>query len=130
MQSANFLYDHAAEPSINAQHLETNADIVQLLNNIPPAEQFLKQLIGVQEEEQVKQIMTPLLLHLHKVIYNILPKPNKGLWEPQLQLDPFLLSYFTLLFHNTQDKNQTSAIELQKSKEDDLEDKNKILSKL
>lgn len=126
--NANFLFEHASEPNINAKNMEVNAEIVQLLENIPPAEQFLKQLIGIQDESQAKQVLTPLLLHLHKVIYNILPKPNKGLWEPQLQLDPFLLSYFTLLFQNNQLNQPTD--EMYKSNQEDLEDKNKILSRL
>jgi hypothetical protein len=68
------------------------ATILQLL----PSEDELYNGIN---DGQLRYIL-PRLDQLHKVVHEILPKPNKGLWEPELKLDPFLLSYIALMYKN------------------------------
>lgn len=46
----------------------------------------------------------PGIRRLHRIVHHLLPKPNRGLWEPQLRLDPFILSYLALLDLNKRSK--------------------------
>nr|QRZ58763.1 Gsp-co-occurring protein 13 [Malawimonas jakobiformis] len=67
---------------------------------LPTAEEFLRSAsVQGTVEDQAKYVV-PYLKTLHRVVYNLLPKPNKGLWEPEFGLDHFLLSYFCIMYQN------------------------------
>ncbi|KAL9644646.1 hypothetical protein ABK040_015385 [Willaertia magna] len=95
------------------QELRKNRELIKALESLPTPEEFLKQF----EENNLKKdnissnaiISIPYLRELHKTIYELLPKPNKGLWEPQFNLDPFILAYFAIAYQN-QDKKQQQLL--------------------
>jgi len=80
--------------------------LVQTLALLPTPDKFAADLGKAKTEAEQRQILLPFLQQLHQVIHELLPKPNMGLWEPELKLDPFLLSYFTVMDFNVQYQHQ------------------------
>lgn len=94
--------------SQHRKQLEQDLKLIQTLQVLPTAEQFLQDVNAAKTNQEQKNVLIPYLQQLHTIVHQILPKPNKGLWEPDLKLDPFLLTYFGLLELNSQyqDKKQ------------------------
>ena len=98
---------------------------------IPSKDEFIKNLEMKEKSKDVNYIL-PNLKKLHRIVHEILPKPNKGLWEPGLKLDPFLLTYFTLQYEkelqivnekkiqNNKKPSKISSIEFLDELEEDL----------
>jgi hypothetical protein len=78
-------------------------NLARLLEVLPSPDEFLnriKELENPTAEAALTRYTIPYLKELHEVIHELLPKPNKGLWEPGLNLDHFILSYYTLAYQN------------------------------
>ncbi|KAL0491711.1 lolB [Acrasis kona] len=70
----------------------------KVLEALPSSDDFIEYI--KQNPPKDGNYIVPYLRELHEVVYEILPKPNKGLWEPGLNLDRFLLSYYALAYKN------------------------------
>src|SRR3989338_4875363 len=78
-------------------------NLARLLEGLPSPDEFLnriKELENPTAEAALTRYTIPYLKELHEVVHELLPKPNKGLWEPGLNLDHFILSYYTLAYQN------------------------------
>ena len=90
------------------QHTKNNSNateqLTRALEALPSADQFMTALhIANQKTTTEKSSFTvPYLIELHRVVHELLPNPNKGLWEPDLGLDRELLSYFALYYQNNE----------------------------
>ena len=78
-----------------------NKELIKALERLPTTEQFMTNV-----KQNNIEFIIPDLRSIHNVVKELLPKPNKGLWEPQFNLDPFILSYMALLYQNRDKKNQ------------------------
>ena len=76
-----------------------NKELVRALEKLPTTEQFISNM-------NHHEFIIPNLREIHHIIHELLPKPNKGLWEPQFNLDPFILSYMALQYQNRDKKQQ------------------------
>jgi hypothetical protein len=65
------------------------------------ADEFIGIVRNMPAHEQLVHCV-PHVRRLHKVVHHILPKPNRGLWEEQLGLDPFILGYLVMADENRQ----------------------------
>jgi hypothetical protein len=75
--------------------------LTRAIRALPSADQFMKEVhLRMEESGEEKRFVVPYLRELHRVIHELLPKPNRGLWEPGLVLDRELLSYFALYYQN------------------------------
>ena len=81
-----------------------NKELIKALESLPTTRQFLDALQQQEDNKDAQQqattIFIPNLREIHRVVHELLPKPNRGLWEPQFNLDPFLLNYMALLYQN------------------------------
>lgn len=85
-------------------------------NGVPSAsewatttDEFIRRVQNLPAHEQLAQSM-PYLKRLHQVVHHILPQPNQGLWEPELGLDHFVLSYLCLWDENRQRKSSPGSV--------------------
>eukprot|EP01080_Neovahlkampfia_damariscottae_P001492 gene1492-12109_t len=85
---------------------------LKVLESLPTEEEFLKSL----NEKEPKSIL-PYLNRIHKIIHHILPKPNQGLWEPGLNLNPFILSYFAFIYEKYEKDFEKNEKNLNKEEE-------------
>lgn len=87
---------------------DESSRLIALLETLPAADEFLEHIKRQQQQQQDHSsdaeplFIVPHLQTLHRIVYELLPKPNKGLWEEGLQLDPFLLTYFALMYVNVE----------------------------
>lgn len=77
---------------------------------LPLAEDFLARTSTQGSIEEHAKFVVPYLRTLHRVVYKMLPKPNKGLWEKELGLDHFLLSYYTIMLQNYELQQQRQRL--------------------
>jgi hypothetical protein len=77
-------------------------NLARLLEVLPSPDEFLNRIKELENPtaEALTRYTIPYLKELHEVVHELLPKPNKGLWEPGLNLDHFILSYYTLAYQN------------------------------
>lgn len=92
--------------------------LARALEALPSADQFMM-AVDMQLKDKSKTFVVPYLIELHNVVHELLPKPNKGLWEPKLGLDQELLSYFALYYQNNESHDNNSG----ESEENDQEEK-------
>lgn len=97
--------------------------LIQLLESLPAADTFLEQLTKRNSNRKTPnsddlRYIVPHLRTLHRIIHELLPKPNRGLWEEGLNLDPFLLTYFALMFQNVE-RQMAMRLEATDSKEEE-----------
>ena len=91
----------------------------RVLEALPSADQFMKRVhLEIQSKDE-QRFIVPYLKELHNVVHELLPKPNKGLWEPDLNLDPLLLSYFALFYQNEESVDQQRPVNDQSEDNDD-----------
>lgn len=95
--------------------------LARLLETLPSSDEFIRRIKELESNEAHERYIIPYLKELHEVVYEFLPKPNKGLWEPKLGLDHFLLSYYTLAYQNYEYQQK---LKQQKEKESQQEDQN------
>ncbi|KAF0853013.1 Type II secretion system (T2SS)-associated protein Gcp13 [Andalucia godoyi] len=101
-------------PSPTEPRITTTDELIRSLQRLPAHEQVVH--------------LVPYIERLHRIIHHILPRPNKGIWEPALNLDPFILSYLVTMDHNRRlqhhSANQASSSSEQTSveKKADLND--------
>lgn len=94
----------AAEEMEVAEILDVPLDRGVQLVQVPPAtvrttDDFIRHMQALPAHEQLVAAI-PHVRRLHRIVHQILPQPNKGLWEPNLGLDPFILALLTLLGEN------------------------------
>nr|CAG4719729.1 unnamed protein product [Naegleria fowleri] len=106
---------HKDEPPTMISKIDLqNKELIRAMENLPSTHQFLSNLSSSttpfrSEPSSTLIQMIPDLIQIHRVVHELLPKPNKGLWEPQFNLDPFLLNYMALFYQQQQQQQQLDA---------------------
>jgi hypothetical protein len=100
MSSPNKHHQDASK-LIKGLFINNSEDLARVLEALPSSDQFMKGIhMKTDSTTNEQRFIIPYLKELHHVIHELLPKPNRGLWEPELKLDPKLLSYFVLYYQN------------------------------